>query len=76
MSDAAATFPTNLEEIAMSVSPEGVKLSNMNSGIEQYEMMRTDMKLNPEEFNDFQVIFIYKISCSYRFILGILLTPI
>jgi len=55
MSDAAANFPTNLEEISMSVSSEGVKLSNFTSDIEQYDLMKTDMKLNPGEFHDFQI---------------------
>ena len=57
MSDAVATFPNNLEEIAMSVSPDGLKLSNLTSGIEQYNtLMKTDMKLSAEEFNEFQVV--------------------
>jgi len=55
LNDVVSNFPSNLEEITLIVSPCQVCFKTYVEGDEN-QLLKTEMKLNPDEFDDFQVL--------------------
>lgn len=59
LNDVVSNFPAAVEEITLNISPCHVKFKSYFDEEEQKSMMlKTEMTLNPEEFDDFQVRFL------------------